>query len=186
MTRRSAAFSVLCRAILLYALSVGAVSGYVTVGNGGPFACNFTDLQSAINSSPNNSEFHVVETYHGKPINFHDKTLRLYGGYTDCTGSTLSTNDSILDGALDSGKPVLEINGQVSLDLRNFELAGGHNSGNAGGGIRFFSSGSAGHVELHNVLINNNRADIPRSTRRVWNCAETRRAMCSAYPASRA
>lgn len=161
MPRRLVAVPVLCGTLLLNLLPVASASAFVTVGSGGPGACNFADLQTAIDSSPDNSELHVVFTYHGKPIKFQDKTLRIYGGYTDCTGATPSSNDSVLDGTLDSGtKPVLEINGHVSLDLRNFELAGGHNSGNAGGGIRFFSSGAAGHVELHDVLINNNRADL--------------------------
>ena len=161
MPRRPVAVPVLCGTLLLNVLPVASASAFITVGSGGPSACSFTDLQTAIDSSPDNSEFHVVSTYHGKPVKFQNKALKIYGGFTDCSGTTLSPNDSILDGALDAGtKPVLEISGQVGLDLRNFELAGGHNSGNAGGGIRFFSSGSAGRVELHDVLINNNRADL--------------------------
>ena len=140
-----------------------ALADVITVGP----ACQYADLQAAINATHGNvNELHVHADYRGKPVRISNKTLHIYGGYPSCNASapipfTGNAQDlSWLDGSLDSGaKPVIAIDGQASLDLRNFYISDGHNESHAGGGIRFTSRGAFGHLELHAVEINGNRAD---------------------------
>ena len=140
-----------------------ALADVITVGP----ACQYADLQAAINATHGNvNELHVHADYRGKPVRISNKTLHIYGGYPSCNASapipfTGNAQDlSWLDGSLDSGaKPVIAIDGQASLDLRNFFISDGHNDGHNGGGIQFNSSGDFGHLELHAVEINGNRAD---------------------------
>jgi len=151
-----------CAAFFGLAFSTSVWADVLTVGPG----CQYSDLQAAINATHGSvNELHVHADYRGKPVRITDKTLHIYGGYPSCNAPApipFAGNPqdlSWLDGSLDSGtKPVIAIDGQASLDLRNFYISDGHNDGNPGGGIQFYSGGDFGHLELHAVEINGNRA----------------------------
>lgn len=159
------AIRLVCLVAFINLAFVGNAFAFITVGL--EHGCSFSDLQQAIDSNVSN-EIRVIQVYHGKPIKFSNRSLKIFGGYTDCTGTTQApggnfnfSNYSVIDGSMDTGtKPVLQIDGQSTLDLRNFIVEFGHNSGNAGGGIRFFSSGSSASLDLTNVVISSNRADL--------------------------
>ena len=152
-----------CTALFGLALSTSAWADVLTVGP----ACQYGDLQAAIDATHGNvNEIHVHADYRGKPVRITNKTLHIYGGYPSCNApapipfSGNLEDLSWLDGSLDgSAKPVVAIDGQASIDLRNFLIGSGHNDGHNGGGIQFNSSGNFGHLELHAVDVNGNRAD---------------------------
>jgi predicted outer membrane repeat protein len=152
-------FGLLCLLLGTVFTAQQASAQSLVVGPG----CQFTNLQTAIDFARGNvAEIHVVNSYVGGAVSISSKTLRIYGGYTDCGGLTqLQQPNGAVPRLVGNSaiRPLLSISGQSSLDLRNFLIENGNDSGHNGGGISFVSSGNFGHLELHGVTLLNNTAD---------------------------
>lgn len=141
----------------------GAQRGTVAVAYvGSDTACNFDNLQTAIDDAPNGAEIRLQsESFNGN-FGIPSKNLTLIGGFEDCT-ATSPTSSSTLDGTDNGGNTVLEIfdaqnsGGAWTVELENLNITNGNEASpfDRGGGLHIEDDI---WVSLTDVLVQNNQS----------------------------
>lgn len=123
-------------------------------------ACDYTDLQSAINGASSGDIIRVsgsAEVHRGNTYELFAQSLTIHGGFDSCT-ATESTGRTTLDA--DGQGRLFDIwlpstSAEQSVYLKNLVLINGSTSGN-GGGIFIEGRQGAQHVNLENVEVRSN------------------------------
>ncbi len=147
-TRWLLAAALVCVAPHVFAFNVFAV--------GGDAACNFHDIQQAINASTasdGNTIFVARNyTYSNQGLVINDRKVNILGGYATCSGTTVGASTQITG----SSQSVIAIGGNSVVYLANLDISGAAIDGNhKGGGVYFGGSGS---LEIVSSWIHGNRA----------------------------
>ncbi|MGY6553051.1 MAG: hypothetical protein ACXIUM_00875 [Wenzhouxiangella sp.] len=131
----------------------------------GPNAnCDYSNLQTAINSAPESASLEVMSAYAGTntPYIIRDKSLSIRGGYTSCGADRQRSWLTRLDARQNSAVMLVENTVGASqasrrVDLADLELTGGYGTViNNSGGLLVRSSPGALQVNLVDVSIANN------------------------------
>lgn len=149
-------------ALLTFGMATSASADIFTVGAGA--ACTHATPQEAINAGlANGNGLDVINvarnrTYSAQAIVAQNDTLVIQGGFADCSSTTADVNNpTVLSGAGGSAAPVLRIQGNGNVTLRNLVLRDGDASSTAdGGGLSIIDGPHL--VTLNNVTLNNNQA----------------------------
>jgi hypothetical protein len=118
---------VLALAVMSLAIAGPARAAIFYVGSPDDAACDFDDLQAAINHAatmPGADVIRVVHTrsYVGQPVFIQDSgDLNVVGGYHDCSDGTASGEFAVLDGA-GSNLPLISVQGTGTVKLRFLAL----------------------------------------------------------------
>lgn len=145
---------------ILLLFSAFSQAGGEPVSVGTDQTCDFSDIQSAIDSG-NFLNIHVTnQKIYREHLLFHDKNITLYGGYEDCNAAESnqsSITKTILSGDLDDDESgdgtVIQITGSGSVTMSRFKVTEGHFSNRSGGiAIDSFS----GDVHIFNVVVSEN------------------------------
>ncbi len=140
----------------------GAHADVFTVGSGA--ACTHASVQAAINAGLDNGNgLDVINvarnrTYTAQALVAQNDTLVIQGGFTDCSSATGDPNlPTVISGAGGSAAPVLRIQGNGNVTLRNLVLQDGDAPANAdGGGLSIIDGPHL--ITLNNVRLANNQA----------------------------
>lgn len=133
-----------------------------TVGSGA--ACTHASIQDAIIAGlTNGTGLDVINvarnrTYSAQALVAQNDTLVIQGGFSDCSSATGDPNNpTVLSGAGGSAAPVLRIQGNGNVTLRNLVLQGGDAPSNADGGGLSIVDGPH-QITLNNVRLVSNQA----------------------------
>ena len=134
----------------------GGTLNTITVGPGAD--CEYSDLQSAINAAPDNTELRLEnETFTGNFEIDSKQNLVIQGGFDSCSEASPGFSSSL--DAAGSGRP-LQIEASVpgsEVTLRDINLKGGNTPNNeSGAGLQIVSNQGAHEVTLENVIVSNN------------------------------
>lgn len=132
------------------------------VGSGA--GCTHATVQEAINAGlVNGNGLDVINvarnrTYTGLALIAQNDTLVIQGGYADCSSLTGDpANPTVLSGAGGSAAPVLRVQGNGNVTLRNLVLEGGDVASNGDGGGLSVIDGPH-QITLDGVRLQNNHA----------------------------
>jgi len=147
----------LAAAALVCAAPLASANKLFTVG--GDAACNFHDLQQAIDAS-DATDFNSILVarnfnYSGQHLVIDGQIINFLGGLETCDGQTYGDPIAIT-GDSGSGQAVFEIRGNSQVYMSKLDISGADRDGNQkGGGISFIGTGS---LQLVNVSVHDNRA----------------------------
>jgi predicted outer membrane repeat protein len=145
--------------VLAALLAFGDAEALITVGPASDSACNYHDLQSAVNAAAMAGP-ELIQVSTGTypvpaPITVADSnTLTIEGGYPNCSSSN-RTDRSTFDGGGFSAGPIFEVTGSGALTLIHLILENANNTSGPGGAI---VAVVAGPLTLSDVLVASNRA----------------------------
>jgi hypothetical protein len=128
---------------------------------GADAACNFTDVQAAVNAAGANPGEDYVwiannKSYAHEEISVSDQDVIIEGGFTSCSDFTIGASDrTTLTGANGAG-PIFAIGGASNVVLNNVVLTGANRGSDDEGGAIFF--GGTGSLTISNITIVNNQA----------------------------
>ncbi len=146
--------------MLVAGLWFGSAQALFTVGPTSDTACQFHDIQSAVNAAQQNPGPDLIQvsagTYsHQTTVTVADGSdLSIEGGYQNCSSGS-RTDRSTLDAQGASGGPIFVDEGSGALTLLHLILENANNSSGPGGAI---SAVVAGPLTLSDVLVYSNRA----------------------------
>lgn len=149
-------------AVLALAMATAAHADVFTVGSGA--ACTHATIQDAIAAGLlNGNGLDVINvarnrTYTAQALVAQNDTLVIQGGFADCnSAATDPANPTVLSGAGGGAAPVLRIQGNGNVTLRNLILDSGDTASNADGGALAVLDGP--HlINLDGVRLQNSRA----------------------------
>lgn len=146
--------------LLIAGFWLGNAQAVFTVGPNSDSACQFHDIQSAVNAAQQNPGLDLIQvsqgTYdHQATITVADGSdLMIEGGYESCSSGN-RVDRSTLDAQGVSSGPIIVDEGIGALTLLHLILQNANNSSGPGGAI---SAVVAGPLTLSDVLVYSNRA----------------------------
>ncbi len=160
IVHRYAYAAVVLATVLFGGLHASGADAFAIYTVGGDAACNFSDVQAAVNAAGANPGEDYVwiannKTYSNEQISITGQDVIVEGGFTSCSDFTIGTNDMTTLNGASGGGPVFSIGGTANVYLGNLTITGAHRSNAEGGGIFYAGSGS---LTLSDVTITGNSA----------------------------
>lgn len=141
---------------MINVFSINAVNAFVTVGDASDSDCNYSDLQSALDSGDSEIRMSKQSTFAGNYIS-NNQDLNLQGGFINCDAAIqnilLEGNKSEIKSNGNGNGHVLAINGTVSIENSLIH----NNTATQGGGI--FINDTDTEVIIKNSSISDNIAN---------------------------
>jgi len=149
---------------ILFALALGCIALHTTfdaraavfyVGADTDAACDFTDVQSALNQAATTPGADVIRLVHARAYTNQALTVHgaddvdVLGGFDSCSDPNGAGPITVLDGSGGFANPIVSVNGSGTARLRDLMLYGNDN----GSGLSVICACT---VELSNVTIHDN------------------------------
>ena len=159
------------------ATSAPAHAAIFYVGWPGDRACDFTDVQAAIDHAEAVPGPDVIRLVHTRPYTAEslviddEDDLNLVGGYDHCADGTASGEKAVVEGAAGQSEPIVEVLGRGTVKLRFLELAGN----TEGRGLDVACEGCT--VQLLDVVVRDNAQGVRVQTANCWSGCPERTAL---------